>query len=281
MKQRVITALILAPLVIFGIFLLPLPWFMFAIAIVTLIGFWEWTQFINIEARITAFLPAFLVSVICLYLFSSSYGIHHHHINFYMMALLSVAVVWWCIASVLAITYPKTCAFWKHSKLLPHCFGFLTLIPFFWSIVALRTEFMDEQFYHGAKLVMYVCFIVWAADSGAYFSGRLFGRHKMAPSVSPNKTIEGLIGGIIAAMFVGYLFAGWFEITFTSMLSMLSIIFVTVVFSVLGDLVESMFKRVAGIKDSSHIIPGHGGVLDRIDSLTAAFPVFAFLYFLV
>lgn len=102
----------------------------------------------------------------------------------------------------------------------------------------------------------------------------------MAPAVSPNKTIEGLVGGIVTAMLVGYWVAEWFGIQFSSMPVMLLIILLTVVISVLGDLVESMFKRVSGIKDSSNIIPGHGGILDRIDSLTAAFPVFALLYFL-
>ena len=102
----------------------------------------------------------------------------------------------------------------------------------------------------------------------------------MAPHVSPNKTIEGLIGGIITAVIVAWFSAQWFDLQFSSPFVMIMITLVTVVISVLGDLVESMFKRVSGIKDSSNIIPGHGGVLDRIDSLTAAFPVFAFLYFI-
>ncbi len=128
--------------------------------------------------------------------------------------------------------------------------------------------------------MLFVCLIVWGADSGAYFAGKSFGNHKMAPAVSPNKTIEGLLGGMVVAAIIGWLFADWFDIQFTSASVMLVTIFATVAISVLGDLVESMFKRVSGIKDSSNIIPGHGGVLDRIDSLTAAFPVFALLYFL-
>ena len=144
----------------------------------------------------------------------------------------------------------------------------------------LRAEGIMSDPYHGAKLVLYVCFIVWAADSGAYFTGKSLGKRKMAPNVSPNKTIEGLIGGILTALLVGWGTAKWFDIEFSSAAAFIAITLVTVVISVLGDLVESMFKRVSGIKDSSNIIPGHGGVLDRIDSLTAAFPVFALLYFL-
>lgn len=120
---------------------------------------------------------------------------------------------------------------------------------------------------------------MWAADSGAYFAGKSFGKRKMSPAVSPNKTIEGLIGGVITAIIIGWGAASAFNIQFESTSSMLGIFIATIIISVLGDLVESMFKRASGIKDSGTIIPGHGGILDRIDSLTAAFPVFAFLYF--
>jgi len=276
----VITAVVLAPLVVLGIFFLPLSWFMLAIGGITLIGFWEWTQFIQFKSRMISMVPALIVSIGSFY-YIDSYRSHEHQLSPHLFVLISVAFGWWCIASLLAILYPKTRGVWGNSKLLSHLFGFLTLIPFFWSIVALRAEFMSSNFGHGAKLVMFVCLIVWAADTGAYFAGRQFGKHKMAPAVSPNKTVEGLIGGIVVATGVGYVFAQRFDIVFSSTLSMVLIIFITVIFSVLGDLVESMFKRISGIKDSSHIIPGHGGILDRIDSLTAAFPVFAFLYFLV
>ncbi|MDC0609889.1 phosphatidate cytidylyltransferase [Vibrio sp.] len=279
MKQRVITAAILAPLVILGIFFLPLFWFSLAIGLITMIGFWEWTQFINIKARFVAMIPAIIALAASFYFFTPLDS-HPHKIAPHTFDLLSVAMLWWCVASFLAISYPATRHLWDRSKTLSHLFGFLTLIPFFWSIVALRSEMMTGEFEHGAKLVLFVCLIVWAADSGAYFAGRKFGKHKMAPAVSPNKTLEGLAGGIVSAMIVGYIFSDLFDITFSSTLSMVTIILVTVVFSVLGDLVESMFKRVSGIKDSGNIIPGHGGILDRIDSLTAAFPVFAFLYFL-
>jgi phosphatidate cytidylyltransferase len=193
-------------------------------------------------------------------------------------AILTIGSIWWVIASGMAVTYPKSMPAWKDSSFLRHGFGVLTLLPFFWSVVILRANGIDVDPYHGAKLVMFVCLLVWAADSGAYFSGKSFGKRKMAPAVSPNKTIEGLIGGIITAVIVAWIFADLFNIQFSSPLHMIVITLVTVVISVLGDLVESMFKRVSGVKDSSNLIPGHGGILDRIDSLTAAFPVFALLY---
>ncbi len=279
MKQRIITALILAPLVILAIFYLSSPWFMAALAAVVLIGSWEWTQFVNANSRYLALVPAIAVGVMS-YFWLVPHDLTFSQLEYSHYAMLIIGSLWWVFSSFLAITYPKSRSWWENSKPLRHLFGILTLIPFFWSVVFLRAEVMADDVFHGAKLVLYVCFIVWAADSGAYFSGKSFGNHKMAPAVSPNKTIEGLVGGIVVATIVGWFFADWFNIQFSSVPVMLITIFVTVVISVLGDLVESMFKRVSGIKDSSNIIPGHGGILDRVDSLTAAFPVFALLYFL-
>ncbi|MCE7648004.1 phosphatidate cytidylyltransferase [Vibrio fluvialis] len=279
MKQRIITALILAPLVILGIFFLPLPWFILALAVVTLLGFWEWTQFVQHTSRYIALLPAILVGGASFFLISPAVQ-PLATLNGTHFAILAIGTIWWLYSSFLAITFPRSRRWWEESNPARHLFGLLTLLPFFWSVVFLRAEGMETDFYHGAKLVLFVCLIVWAADSGAYFSGKSLGKHKMAPAVSPNKTIEGLVGGVIAAMIVGWLFADWFAIEFSSLSIMLLTILLTVVISVLGDLVESMFKRVSGIKDSSNIIPGHGGILDRIDSLTAAFPVFALLYFM-
>ncbi|CAE6891592.1 CDP-diglyceride synthase [Vibrio owensii] len=278
MKQRIITALILAPLVILGIFKLPLIGFIIALTAITLLGFWEWTQFTESNSRIAALVPAVVVTGLS-FLFISPDAASLNQLATPHYTVLALGFAWWIIASGMAITYPKTTNLWQNSKALRHVFGFLTLIPFLWSVIILRASDISVDPYHGAKLVLYVCFLVWAADSGAYFAGKSMGKRKMAPHVSPNKTIEGLIGGIIAALIVGWLFAGWFDIQFTSPIHMVIITLITVVISVLGDLVESMFKRVSGIKDSSNIIPGHGGILDRIDSLTAAFPVFALLYY--
>lgn len=280
MKLRIITALVLAPLVILGIFKLPLSIFIAALALLALLGFWEWTQFISLDARLISLLPAVFIGGFSLWCLPENFSMNHALPLPYQVLLWS-GFLWWFIASYLAVSYPKSRPLWEHSKGLKHLFGLLTLIPFFWSVLLLRTEGLSVDPYHGAKLVLFVCLIVWVADSAAYFSGRFFGKHKMAPEVSPNKTIEGLIGGVVAACLVAFGLVEWFELHFSSTSMMLVTILLTVIFSVLGDLVESMFKRVAGIKDSSHIIPGHGGILDRIDSLTAAFPVFAFLYFQV
>ena len=150
----------------------------------------------------------------------------------------------------------------------------------FRSMMALRMLGYNTDTYTGAWWLLYVMLLVWAADSGAYAFGRLFGKHKMAPKVSPGKTLEGLVGGLITAGVASWLFTYFAPVTEVPN-NLLLISGVVVIVSVFGDLAESMFKRVAGIKDSSQLIPGHGGVLDRIDSLTAAIPVFAGLVFLI
>lgn len=277
LKQRIITALILAPLVIAGIFLLPFSFFVIVLAAITLIGFWEWTQFVDTKSRMAAMVvPAIALGLSLVAIPSdvtalSALTDSHHGILF-------IGGIWWLIASTLAITYPSSVKLWSTSSLLKYFFGLLTLIPFFWSILMLRAVNYAENPYHGAKLVLLVCFLVWAADTGAYFSGKRFGKTKMAPAVSPNKTIEGLIGGALLAILITWGGATLMDIPFTSLSNLFIIAIITVVASVLGDLVESMFKRVSGIKDSGNILPGHGGILDRIDSLTAALPVFALLY---
>ncbi|NAW68559.1 CDP-diglyceride synthetase [Vibrio sp. V27_P1S3P104] len=279
MKQRIITALLLAPLVIAGIFFLPLSGFILALALVTFLGFWEWTQFVSSSSRYLALIPSVVAGGVSYFFLAPQLALSSE-LSSIQSAMLMTGSVWWVFSSVLAVTYPKSRGCWESSNTVRHLFGLLTLLPFFWSVIFLRAEHFTVDSYHGAKLVLFVCLIVWAADSGAYFAGKSFGKHKMAPAVSPNKTIEGLMGGVVAAMMVGWFFADVFSIQFTSSFIMMLTILITVVISVLGDLVESMFKRVSGIKDSSNLIPGHGGILDRIDSLTAAFPVFALLYFL-
>ena len=279
MKQRIITALILAPLVIAGIFMLPMQGFLIAITAITLVGFWEWTQFTESKSRYVALIPSVAALAASLFLLPTS-TLELMIPSDGHQAILLIGTIWWLVASGLVLTFPSSKKLWQNNLLLKHLFGWLTMIPFLWSILLLRADSYVIDSFYGAKLVLLVCLLVWAADSGAYFAGKTFGKRKMSPAVSPNKTIEGLIGGVITAIIVGWIAASAFDIRFDSTAAMLGIFIATIIISVLGDLVESMFKRASGIKDSGTIIPGHGGILDRIDSLTAAFPVFAFLYFL-
>ena len=194
------------------------------------------------------------------------------------------AVGWWILALLLVVSYPQSAKFWSKNPLLQLLFAFSTLIPFIAGVLRLRLEHYTHDSYHGLFLLLYVFVLVWAADSGAYFSGRAFGKRKLAPKVSPGKSWEGVVGGLITALVLAFVFihfsgdalVGERDITGFVILSV-----ATVAISVLGDLTESMFKRESGVKDSSQLIPGHGGVLDRIDSLTAAVPFFSYFYFFV
>lgn len=190
--------------------------------------------------------------------------------------ILWLALVWWLIALLLILSYPRTAVFWQKSNLLRLIFGLLTIIPFFWGMISLRYSNHNDNSVFGSWISLYLMFLVWSADSSAYIFGRALGRHKLAPKISPGKTWEGLISGLLISTIIAWLFNYYVSLNVAPFKLIICSI-VAVFFSIVGDLTESMFKREAGIKDSGCIIPGHGGMLDRIDSLTAAVPVFACL----
>lgn len=268
MLLRIISALILAPLVIYGIWNLSLSGFSLAILVITLLGAWEWAQFTQPIKRIQSF---FILA-----------GVITPSILLWQTQLqqlgLYLGFVWWAVSILLVIGFPKSAEFWRSNALLKLISGLLVLLPFAFAMIVLRNIEPADMPYLGRVLILTVCALVWGADSGAYFAGRSFGAHKMAPNVSPKKTLEGLVGGVVTALILGYAVMSFYDIQFSSTPVMAVVICITVIISVFGDLVESMFKRVSNIKDSGNIIPGHGGILDRIDSLTAAFPVFTLLY---
>ena len=149
--------------------------------------------------------------------------------------------------------------------------GWFVLVPLWVSTMYL---FVTDA--HRPWLLLYAFSLVWAADTFAYFAGHQFGRHKLAPSVSPGKTIEGVAGGLIGAIALATAtgIAGW-KVEGVALLAWLALAGISVLVSVLGDLLESKFKRLAGVKDSGALLPGHGGVCDRVDAMSAGLPVFA------
>ncbi len=280
LKQRIITALLLVPLVLGALFFLPLKFFALLAALVFLLASREWSGFVSAQPQ------QWLPLVFCLLLGASLFWLPVDqlwtpHLHPLVMGVLWTAVSWWLLGLLLVLRYPRSARLWKESIWLKSLFGLVTLVPFFWSLVAIR----GYNFYHdpmmGAWILLFVMGLVWAADSGAYFFGKAFGKHKLAPAVSPGKTIEGMCGGLFTASllavgvtwFMGFVPVKMAIVLFCSLLAVLA--------SVLGDLTESMFKREAGIKDSGTLLPGHGCILDRIDSLTAALPVFLLSYLLL
>ncbi len=182
--------------------------------------------------------------------------------------VFTVAAIWWVLAFGAVLTFPR-----KFGLAFVAAAGFVVLWPSWWLLVQLHD---DARL--GPELAFTLLLIVWAADVGAYVFGRLLGRRKLAPAVSPGKTWEGVSGGCFAA---GLVAGGAALLLHQPIGSLVGLGVATALVSVIGDLTQSMFKRNVGLKDSGKLLPGHGGVLDRIDSLTAAVPVFALgLYWL-
>ncbi|MEG3767648.1 phosphatidate cytidylyltransferase [Alteromonas sp. 14N.309.X.WAT.G.H12] len=281
LKQRIITALILAPLALIAILFLPVWWFEIAVAGVIGLGAYEWANMSGVPARPRKAAFALLVFAICFILSSivdtqtiwnqgKLHGLYHF--------ILGLSVLWWLASLFMIIAYPRYSSFWRSNNLIRMGFGLLTLVPTWVAVISLRTSLYDVDALYGASLIFYVLGIVWAADIGAFFVGVKFGRHKLRPNVSPGKTFEGLLGGVGASFAIIAFAALHYQVAASRIWLHLLIGGITVAVSALGDLNESMLKRCAGIKDSGKLLPGHGGVLDRIDSLTAAFPIFAFCY---
>lgn len=256
LKQRILTALVLAPLALAGVFLLPPAGFAVFIGLVIMLGGWEWANLAGFERSEGRIAFAVLVGGCC-----------------WAVSLLppiwvlAVASLWWLVAFWLVKGYPESARYCEN-RFVRLGMGLLTLVPPWLALVQLKN--ME----HGGWLIFMVLVMVWAADCGAYFAGRALGKTKLARNVSPKKTLEGGVGGILLAVLVSAGVALWNDVSFARGLGLLLLTVLTALVSILGDLWESMLKRERGIKDSSDLLPGHGGVLDRIDSLTAAIPVF-------
>ena len=265
LKARVLTALVMLPIALLILFVLPEDAFAVCIGLIVLVGAWEWIRLSGLVNQ--------LLTLILLVGFSGVLYWSYLLPNVYVPMLLGIGCIFWIGAAAMVMMYPrsKEQVGGKYMKL---GFGLLVLIPAYVAFLYLRR--------HDAHLLLLALLvtIIWAADVGAYFVGRHFGTAKLAPKVSPGKSWAGLIGGMILALAVGMLGAFIGEpsdhlISPIPWAVFIGIVAVTVLFSVLGDLFESLIKREQGVKDSSSLLPGHGGVLDRIDSLTAASPVFA------
>lgn len=268
LKQRVITALILAVIFLAALFGLPAGYFSFFIGAVLLIGAWEWAKLSGFPALWPRL--AYSVALLALLLGAATYfgfagEASPRLADNAIRDLLVIGCGWWALALLFVQGYPSSSLLWGH-KLLRLVMGVLVLIPTWVALVYVRQQT------NGAWLVLLLILVVALADSGGYFAGRRFGKHKLAPAVSPGKTWEGFAGGFLANCCLAVLLAVAVDV---ELLWILIVILPASLVSVLGDLLESMVKRHAGVKDSGNILPGHGGILDRVDGITASAPVFA------
>jgi phosphatidate cytidylyltransferase len=255
LKQRILTALVLAPLVLAGVFVLPVDQFHWFVLPVIALGGWEWANLSDLRQPLprVAFGGAMAALLFLLLPWAPA-------------PMLVLGLLFWCVALYWVVTYPATAVQWR-STLMRLGSGVLVLVPAGVALMVLKNS--------GNQLLLLLLLLVWGADIGAYFAGRRWGRAKLAPQVSPGKTRAGLYGGVCCSLLIALGAALVWQLTPTQTLALLLVCLVTALASVLGDLAESMFKRQRGIKDSSALLPGHGGVLDRIDSITAAAPLFA------
>jgi len=275
-KQRVLTALLLAPLALAAVFFLPLSGFAVFVAVAFLLAAYEWASFCGWQ-HLTAKLSYVAVTGLG---FAGCYlGLPEQlhwpiQSNLFADTLLYVGIGWWLIAVLLIVSFSQSKELWQHNTGLKAVMGFTTLIPSFAAVLLLRNVDYVQSPYTGAWLICTLLGLVWAADIGGYVIGKPFGKRKLMPAVSPGKTLEGLLGGMLFVMLLVTAIAAHRGFP-QDMLVWYGAAIVLTLLSVFGDLSESMFKRVAGLKDSGSIIPGHGGIMDRIDSLTATAPLFA------
>jgi phosphatidate cytidylyltransferase len=258
LRTRVITGLILGGLLLAIVFLLPPLWTVTAWGLVFLIGAWEWAGFGALRALASR--AAYTLAIAALLFAAWKWTEQRSH----LLILLSLAVAWWAAAFLWLTLAPA-----RHKPWVALLCGLPVLVPAFVALARLQTS---EGIARGPLLVFFLALLVCAADVGAYFAGRRFGRHKLAPRVSPGKTWEGAAGGAVLVALVAWIGALRFDLPALALMTF-GVGIATV--SVIGDLTESMFKRAAALKDSGGILPGHGGMLDRLDSVTAAAPLYA------
>ena len=252
LRQRVVTALVLGTLVILVVLAVPHAVTAAVLSLVVVAGAWEWSAFPGFTQSLTRL--AYVV-FIALGLVATWYlGI----VNGQSDLMLYGALVWWALALLWIALAPSNV-----TQATATIAGLFVLVPAWLALVRLHAQ--------GPQLLLFLLLLVVAADIGAYFAGRAFGKHKLAPKVSPGKTWEGVFGGLFAALLMAAVGVWWFDM---STVPFMILCLVVAIASVVGDLTESLFKRHAGLKDSGSILPGHGGVLDRVDSVTAAAPVF-------
>lgn len=260
LRQRILTALALAPMVLGAVLWLPTGWMALVLAVVVLIGAWEWTTLAGLRAPGDrgGYLALVFLGLVGLW------PLHLWGLGAWLLA--PVALAWLGLIPVLARVREIPPAQGRDLGLL--ALGFPILFGPWLALLELDTK------PNGPYLVLFLLLLIWAADIAAYFAGRRWGRTRLAPVLSPGKTWAGAYAALVAAAGAGVILALLLGVGPWRGLALVLICLVTAIVSVVGDLFESLLKRRRGLKDSGTLLPGHGGILDRIDSMTAAAPVF-------
>lgn len=264
LRQRLLTALVLIPLTVWAVLGLSSGVLALLLAMFVLLGAWEWAVLMGLNSRAarTVYLGLMLLALWVAWSLIGRPGV--------LIGLLVLALAWWITALIWLVRYRPARKDDMAAMATKGVAGLLTLTPAWAALVAVHANGRS-----GAYLLLLLLVLIWAADSGAFFAGRRWGSVKLAPQISPGKTREGVYGALAVAALWAAAGGLWLGMQGLHLMLFVTLCLVTVLFSIVGDLFESMIKRQRGVKDSGHLFPGHGGVLDRVDSLTAAAPVFA------
>ena len=262
LKQRTLTALILAPLAIAIILLLPTIGFALVVAAVSLLALWEWTRLASVDttAPRVIFIAMNAIALLLLWQLRASP---------FAWYVIGAGVAGWLLSLLWLRHFSWAAAPTRENAGLKLAAGELAVLPAWLALVHLHGD-ADN----GPAWALLAVLLVWAADIGAYFAGKSFGTTKLAPRISPNKTTAGAWGALVVAGFVAVAGAWLLGMRGAALGALFALALLSVLASILGDLIESLLKRQANVKDSGTLFPGHGGLLDRLDSVLAAVPVF-------
>ncbi|RYU58997.1 phosphatidate cytidylyltransferase [Methylolobus aquaticus] len=259
LKIRLITAAVLAPLIVLAILQLPPLWFAFLWGVVLAVAAWEWSGLAGL-ARIPARL-AFVAALVACQISGKYWA------NYAIDWLPWVVAAWWFVVGMALRMAPDRLLAWRYPTAVKLVIGWFVLLTAWILMLWLRVNF-------GVKQVLFLVLLIWLADAAAYFAGKRFGRTKLVPQISPGKTVEGVYGALLISALYAAGVGIYFDFKPIVISDFVVLSLVTVIISIAGDLFESLLKRQRGVKDSGTLFPGHGGVLDRVDSLVAAVSIF-------
>lgn len=257
--RRIFTAVILIPLVLLANFYLPTAAFTFAAAVLFLLAAWEMAGLIGYtltKQRLLYLCYQCIAFVVVIWLPT--------------IIIMVAALISWSVMLYFVLHYVQFTQFWARSLLVRTLLTTWLLAASWFGLIFIHVQ------PNGSYYVLFMLLFIWAADTGAYITGRLYGKHKLNPDISPGKSVEGVVGGVIASLLTAIIICLCLNYhPLRDYIALLTLAVVASLAGVLGDLTESMIKRRAAVKDSGNLLPGHGGVLDRIDSLLCASPLLA------
>jgi phosphatidate cytidylyltransferase len=253
LRQRVFTAIVALSVLAVVMFILPAVVARAVITLLMLVAAWEWSGFVFDKGTAGRSVYVLFIAMLLVLIFIELPD------TALVDIILKVSLGWWLSALAWMFFFPTPIA-----RPVAWVCGALVIVPAWLAL--------DLLYLQRPELLLFALLIVWVADIGAYFVGKGFGKVKLAPQISPGKTWEGVLGGLCAVMILAALGSPILEIEIAVLVPFCLAV---AMISIVGDLTVSMFKRNAGVKDSGSLFPGHGGVLDRIDSVTSAAPLFA------